>query len=327
MKRREFVGGVAGAAVLPLIARAQQPERMRRIGVLMSLTESDLESIARLAVFRTALSELGWIDGGNIRIEIRWGADIDHIRRNAGELAALPLDVIVVNANPSMVALQQVRPTVPIVFVGVTDPVSMGIVQSLARPGGNATGFTAAEFSMSAKWLELLKEVAPGLKRVAVLREPSNPSALPQFASIQTAAPSFGVEVSSIGLREVGEIERGIGAFARSANGGLIVTRIAEAIHHRDLIIKLAAQHRLPAIYPLRFFATAGGLIAYGTDIVDQYRRAAGYVDRILNGEKAADMPVQSPGKYDLVINLKTAKALGLAVPEALLAQADEVIE
>src|SRR5215213_2229646 len=204
MKRREFVGGVAGAAVLPLIARAQQPERMRRIGVLMSLTESDLESIARLAVFRTALSELGWIDGGNIRIEIRWGADIDHIRRNAGELGALPLDVIVVNANPSMVALQQVRPTVPIVFVGVTDPVSMGIVQSLARPGGNATGFTAAEFSMSAKWLELLKEVAPGLKRVAVLREPSNPSALPQFASIQTAAPSFGVEVSSIGLREVG---------------------------------------------------------------------------------------------------------------------------
>jgi putative ABC transport system substrate-binding protein len=328
VKRREFVVGLGGSAITwPRPARAQQADRMRRIGVLTNLMENDPESVARLAAFQKALHELGWAANRNVRIDYRWASDADRIRTLAAELIALAPDVVLANAPPSVLALQQASRTVPIVFTAVTDPVGMGIVQSLARPGGNSTGFTSAEFGMSAKWLELLKEVAPGVKRVAVLQEPSNPGAMPQFAAIQTVAPSFGVELTSLGARDAGAIERGINAFARSTNSGLIVTRISETIAHRDLIVALASRHRLPAVYPLRFFVAAGGLVSYGPDIVDQFRRAAGYVDRILKGERPANLPVQAPTKYELAINLKTAKAVGLAVPPALLARADEVIE
>jgi putative ABC transport system substrate-binding protein len=330
VKRREFMTLLGGiAATWPLAARAQQPGQMRRIGVLMNLAADDPESQARIGAFLQGLQELGWALGRNLRIDYRWGAasDAERIRRLAAELIALVPDVILANAPPSVIALQRTSRSVPIVFAAVTDPVGMGIVQSLARPGGNATGFTSAEFGMSAKWLELLKEVAPGVKRAAVLRNPTNPGSMPQFAAIQTVAPMFGVDLSLIDLADAGEIERGIDALARSPNGGLIVTRTSEAIIYRDLIIALAARHRLPAVYPLRFFVSDGGLISYGPDIVDQFRRAAGYVDRILKGEKPADLPVQAPTKYELVINLKTAKALGLEVPATLLARADEVIE
>jgi putative ABC transport system substrate-binding protein len=326
--RREFISLLGGAAAAwPLAARAQQPERVRRIGVLANLLEDDPEAVARLMALRKSLRELGWVEGRNLQIDARWGVDNDRIRKNAAELIALAPDLILANAPPSVMALQQATRTVPIVFVNMTDPVGMGIVQSLARPGGNATGFTVAEFGLSAKWLEVLKEIAPGVRRVAVLRELSNPSALAQFAAIQAMASSVDVELTPLGVREAGEIERDVGSFARPGNGGLIATRTSEAITQRDAIIKAASRHRLPAVYPLGFFVTAGGLISYGPDTIDQYRRAATYVDRILKGENPADLPVQAPTKYELVINLKTAKALGLDVPPTLLARADEVIE
>ena len=328
MRRRQFIALLGGAAfALPLAARAQQTGRARRIGVLSNLEENDPEAIARLAALQKGLRELGWIEGRNLQIDTRWGVENDRIRRNAAELIALAPDLIVANAPPSVMALQQATRTIPIVFVNMTDPVGMGIVQSLARPGGNATGFTMAEFGMSGKWLELLKEIAPGVRRVGILRALSNPSALGQFAAIQAVAPSFGVELSPLGAGDAAEIERDVGAFARAGNGGLIVTRTAEPIAQRGAIIKAASQHRLPAIYPLRFFVTAGGLISYGPDTVDQYARAAAYVDRVLKGEKPADLPVQTPTKYELAINLNTAKALGLTVPLILQQRADEVIE
>jgi len=327
MRRREFVTLLGGAAAWPLAARAQQSERVRRIGMLMTFTESDPEAKHRIAAFREALQRLGWTEGKNLRIEFRWDIDADRIRKDAIELVALGLDLIVANGPPSVLAVQHASRTMPIVFTAVSDPVAMGIVENLARPGGNATGFATAEFDMSAKWLELLKDIAPGVRRAAVLLEPSNPAALSQFVAIQTAAPALGVEVARIRVGDESEIERAVIAFARSPNGGLIVTRTAEAIAVRALIINLAAQHRLPSIYPLRFFVEAGGLVSYGPDIAQQYREAASYVDRILKGEKPADLPVQAPTKYELVINIKTAKALGLTVPDTLLARADEVIE
>jgi putative ABC transport system substrate-binding protein len=328
MRRRKFITLLGGAAAAwPLAARAQQGERVRRVGVLVNLLENDPEVVARLAALRRSLQELGWIEGRNLQIDVRWGVDNDRIRKNAAELIALAPDVIIANAPPSVMALQQLTHTLPIVFVGVTDPISMGIVQSLAQPGGNATGFAAPDFGLSAKWLEILKEIAPGVRRVAVLRELSNPSALPQFAAIQAVASSFDVELSPLAARDPGEIDRDVGAFARRGKGGLIVTRTSEPIAQRDAIIKAASRHGLPAVYPLRFLVTAGGLVSYGYDTIDQHRRAAAYVDRILRGEKPADLPVQQPTKYELVINLKTAKALGLTVPATLLARADEVIE
>jgi putative ABC transport system substrate-binding protein len=295
--------------------------------VLSNLAEKDPAAVARLAAFQKALQELGWIAGRNIRIDYRWATDVSQLRAFASELAASAPDVILANAPPSVFAMQQASRTVPIVFTAVTDPVSMGLVQSLARPGGRITGFTSADFGMSAKWLELLKEVAPNIKRVAVLQEPSNAGDLPQFAAIQSVAPSFAVELISIGARDPTAMKRRIVAFANSANGGLIVTRISETIAHRALIVQLATQHRLPAVYPLRLFVSAGGLISYGPDIVDQFRHAAGYVDRILKGEKPSDLPVQAPTKYELTVNQKTANALGIALPPNILARADEVIE
>jgi len=308
MRRREFIGLVGGAVVLPIKARAQQPERMPRIGVLTYLTADDVEGQARLAAFAQALKQLGWNDGGN--------------------LVALAPDVLVAGTGTATVApLLQATRTVPIVFVTVIDPVGAGFVTSLARPGGNATGFTIFEYGMSAKWLELLKEIAPRVTRAAVLRDPAIASGIGQFAGIQAVAPSLGVELSPVDVRDASEIERAVTAFARFGNGGLIVTGSALATRHRDLIITLAARHKLPAVYAGRWLVTAGGLLSYGPDYVDQFRRAAGYVDRILKGEKPADMPVQAPTRYETVINLKTAKALGLDVPAMLLARADEVIE
>ena len=330
MKRRKFITLLCGAAVAwPLAARAQQPERVRRIGVLMSMVESDPRGLEFITAFAQGLAELGWTVGRNVRIEYRWGAgDLDGFRRYAAELVALSPDVVLATAGSIVGAFQQASRTVPIVFVTTIDPVGGGWVESLSRPGSNATGFAAYEFSMSGKWLELLKEIAPWVKRVAVIRDPSVPAGSGGLAAIQTVAPSFGVELTPVGVRTTDETERGITAFARSANGGLIVAGPASSVErHRDLIITLAAKHRLPAVYGSRFFVTGGGLISYGADPVDQYRRAAGYVDRILKGEKPADLPVQTPTKFELVINLKTAKALGLEVPATLLARADEVIE
>jgi putative ABC transport system substrate-binding protein len=328
IRRREFITGLGGAVAWPLAARAQQPQRMRRIGVLMSLSPDDPEGQDRLAAFLQGLQEAGWAVGRNVRIDTRWAAaDADRFRRYSEELLTLAPDVVFASTNQAVATLQRATRTLPIVFAAVTDPVPGGFVDSLARPGGNITGFTSAEYGMSAKWLELLKEIAPGVTRVGVLHNPSNPGSVPQFAAIQVAAPSFRVELYPLGLRDPGEIERAMATFARSSNGGLIVTRITEALLNRELIVALAAKHRLPAIYPLRPFVSAGGLICYGPDIVDQHRRAAGYVDRILKGEKPADLPVQAPTKYELVLNLKTAKALDLDVPATVLARADEVIE
>jgi len=328
MKRRTFIAMLGGAAAAwPLAARAQQPDRVRRIGVLITLAADDPEAQARIGAFLQGMQEFGWTLGRNVRIDYRWARDVNSISRYATELVALAPDVILANANPSVVALQRATPSVPIVFVAVTDPVAASFVENLARPGSNATGFSTGEYGTSAKWLELLKEIAPSITQVAVLQDPQNLSSLPQFAAIQSVAPSLGVELKSLPLRDVGEIERILAAFARGSNLGLIATRTQAANLRRDLIIALAARHRLPAVYPLRFFVTGGGLASYGPDIVDQYRRAAGYVDRILRGEKPADLPVQAPTKYELVINLKTAKALGLDVPSSLLARADEVIE
>jgi putative tryptophan/tyrosine transport system substrate-binding protein len=330
LKRRNLITLLAGAAASwPLAARAQQSDRVRRIGVLMSMVDSDPRGMEFITVFAQGLAELGWTVGRNVRIEYRWGAgDLDRFRRYAAELVALSPDVVLATAGSIVGAFQQVSRTVPIVFVTTIDPVGGGWVESLSRPGSNATGFAAFEFSMSGKWLELLKEIAPWVRRVAVIRDPSVPAGSGGFAAIQAVAPSFGVELTPVGVRTTDEIERGITAFARSANGGLIAAGPASSVErHRDLIIALAAKHRLPAVYGPRFFVTGGGLISYGADPVDQYRRAAGYVDRILRGEKPADLPVQNPTKYELVINLKTAKALGLEVPATLLARADEVIE
>ena len=329
MRRREFITLFSGAAAAwPLAARAQQPERMRRIGVLITTAADDPEGQARLAAFVQGLQQLGWIDGSNVRIETRWPAgNADDTRRFAAELLALAPDVILAPGSATVGPLLQATRAVPIVFVHVPDPVGAGVVDSLARPGGNATGFTGFEYGFSGKWLELLKQIAPGVTRAAVIRDPAITAGIGQWGAIQAVAPSVGVQVSPINARDAGEIERTIIAFARSSKGGLIVTGSGLAGFHRDLIITLAARHKLPAVYFERFFVTAGGLISYGPDLVDQYRRAAGYVDRILKGEKPADLPVQAPTKYELVINLKTAKALGLDIPPMLLARADEVIE
>jgi putative ABC transport system substrate-binding protein len=327
VKRREFITLIGAAAAWPFAARAQQPGRMRRVGVLIPLAAADPEAQARIGAFLQGMQEFGWTLGRNLRINYRWASDLSSLSRYATELVALAPDVILANANPSIAALQRATVSVPIVFVAVTDPVAAMFVENLARPGSNATGFSTGEYGTSAKWLELLKEIAPRITQVAVLQDPQNPSSISQFAAIQSLAPSLGVELKSLPLRDVGEIERIVAAFARGSNLGLIVTRTAAAISHRDLIIALAGRHRLPAVYPLRFFVTGGGLVSYGPDIVDQFRRAAGYVDRILKGENPANLPVQAPTKYETVINLKTAKAVGLELPPSLLARADEVIE
>jgi putative ABC transport system substrate-binding protein len=329
MRRRKFIALLGGATTWPLMVRAQQPDRMRRIGVLMASTADDPDYQARIAAFAQGLAQLGWVDGRNVRIDTRWATSKpDDIRRHAAELAALAPDVILAGTGTATVApLLQATRTVPIVFAVVIDPVGGGFVDSLARPGGNATGFTLFEYGMSGKWLELLKEIAPRVTRVAVLRDPAIASGIGQFAAVQAVAPSLGVELSPVDVRNAGEIERAVTAFARSGNGGLIVTGSALATRHRDLILTLAARHRLPAVYSYRFFVTVGGLISYGPDFVDQYRQAAGYVDRILKGEKPADLPVQAPTKYELIVNLKTAKAIGLTIPQSVLARADEVIE
>jgi putative ABC transport system substrate-binding protein len=328
MKRREFITLVGGAAAgWPLAVRAQQPERMRRIGVLLPLTATDPEDQARLAAFLQGLQETGWSVGRNLRIDTRWGeGEIERIRKSAAELVALAPDVIMTVGLNTVTALQQASRNVPIVFTAVTDPVGGGLVASLGRPGGNVTGFTNFEYGLSGKWLELLKEIAPRITHAALLRDSSS-TGIGQFAVIQAMAPPIGLDVSPITVRDAGEIERGVAAFTRKPNGGLIVSPSAITVAHRKLITMLVAQHQLPAVYPVRLFVTSGGLISYGPDLIDQCRRAAGYVDRILKGEKPADLPVQAPTKYELVINLKTAKALGLTVPEALLARADEVIE
>ena len=328
MNRREFITLLGGAVAWPLAARAQQAGRMRRIGALMAFAADLPEAPVRVAALAQGLQELGWTVGGNVRIDYRWATSGADRSRYAAELVALVPDVILTTAGSTVGALQQASRTVPIVFVTTVDPVGGGWVASLARPGGNATGFTAFEFSMSGKWLELLKEVAPGVKRVAVIRDPAVPAGSGGFAAIQTVAPSLGVELTPVGVRDAGEIERDVAAFARAANGGLIIVGPVSSIApHHKLIVALAARHRLPAVYGPRFYVVDGGLISYGSDAIDQYRRAAGYIDRILKGEKPADLPVQAPTKYELVINLKTARALGLDVPPTLLVRADEVIE
>jgi putative ABC transport system substrate-binding protein len=328
IRRREFLALLGAAVAWPLAARAQQPERMRRIGVFSARSADDPEWQARLAAFHQGLQELGWIVGRNIRIDHRVGpGDGEFLRRRAAELVALAPDAIVVNGNSPLTPLLQATRQVPIVFVNASDPVGAGFVASLARPGGNATGFTLFEFGMSGKWLELLKQVAPGLKRAAVLRDVTTSSGIAQFAVLSAAGHSLGVEVSPLDEREPDGIERGVAAFASRPEGGLVLATGAVGFRHRELIIALADRHRLPAIYPYRNFPTGGGLMSYGTDTIDGYRRAAGYVDRILKGEKPADLPVQQPTKFELVINLTTAKALGITVPPTLLARADEVIE
>ena len=328
MRRREFITLLGGTAAWPLAARAQQPERVRRIGVLMGRSANDKEGQAFVAAFLQGLQELGWSVGHNVIVDIRWSADSNaDARKYAAELVALAPDVILAQGSSPVASLLQVTSTVPIVFTNVADPVGAGYVDSLARPGGNITGFAPFEYSMSGKWLQLLKEIAPGVTRVAVFRDPSVAAGPGQFGVIQAVAPSLGVELRPFDVRDGDEIERAITAFAQNPNSGLIVTGSPLAVSHRELIITLAARHRLPAVYFGRYWAAAGGLISYGPDLLDPFRRAAGYVDRILKGEKPADMPVQAATKYELVINLKTAKALGLTVPPSLLARADEVIE
>jgi putative ABC transport system substrate-binding protein len=329
MKRREFISLLGGVTVAwPLAARGQQPERMRRIGVLMNTAADDPTGQARLLAFAQALAQSGWTDGRNVQIDIRWAAgDPYRIRRYAAELVALASDVILVSGGTTLGPLRQVSRSVPTVFTGVSDPVGAGFVDSLARPGGNATGFISFEWSISGKWLELLKEIAPGVTRAVVLRDSELGPGASQFAVIQAVAPSLRVEVNPVNVSGAAEIERAVAAFARAPNGGLIATGGGRMRVHRDLIVKLAARHMLPAVYYDRVYVDAGGLISYGPDFVDQFRRAAGYVDRILKGEKPADLPVQAPTKYELVINHKTAKVLGLDLPPTVLARADEVIE
>jgi putative ABC transport system substrate-binding protein len=329
MRRREFVALLGGvAAAWPLAARAQQGERMRRIGVLTNLVADDPEAQARVGAFLQGLQELGWAVGRNMRIEYRWGAgDADRTRGYAAELVALAPDVILTSGASALAPLLQATRSVPVVFAQVPDPVGAGFVNSLARPGGNTTGFITYEYGLSGKWLELLTQIAPSVTRAAVIRDPAVSAGTGQWGAIQAVAPSVRVLVSPVNVRDAGEIERDVAAFAHGSNSGLIVTASALAIRHRNLIVTLAARHRLPAVYYQRGFVTGGGLISYGPDFIDQYRRAAGYVDRILKGEKPSELPVQAPTKYELVINLKTAKALGLEVPPTLLSRADEVIE
>jgi len=329
MRRREFIRFISGAAAyLPLVARAQQGERMRRIGVLIGQVADDPQGKSRVATFLQGLQQLGWTEGRNVQIDIRWGvADAASSRRYAAEMVALAPDVILTGASAATSAAKEATRTLPIVFVNVSDPVAAGYVASLARPGGNVTGFTFVEYGMSGKWLELLKEIVPTVKRVAVLRDPNIASGIGQFAIIQSVAPSFAVETSPIDIHNADEIERAITDFAHTANGGLIVTASPAALVHRKLIISLAARHRLPTVYFLSGFVKDGGLISYGADPIAPYGQAASYVDRILKGEKPADLPVQAPTKNELLLNLKTAKALGLTVPPSILSRADEVIE
>jgi putative tryptophan/tyrosine transport system substrate-binding protein len=326
--RRAFIAGLTAATALPLAARAQKGDRMRRMGVFTGVGEDDLDTQARHAALLQGLAQLGWADGHNLQIDFRWGGgDEERIRKNATELAALAPDVIFATGSASVAAMLRVTRTVPIVFAIVPDPVGSGFVNSLSRPGGNATGFLQFEYSLSGKWLELLKQIAPGLTRAAILWDPAIPAGIGQFAVIQSVAPSLGVEVIPVNLRDAGEIERAVATFAQSSNGGLILTASALSVVHRNLIVALAVRHKLPAVYFHRGFVTDGGLISYGANPIDQYRRAAVYVDRILKGEKPADLPVQAPTKYELVVNLKTARTLGLDMPPSVLARADEVIE
>jgi putative ABC transport system substrate-binding protein len=328
MRRREFILFTSGAAAWPLVARAQPIDRVRRIGVLTPFAADDPEGQARIATFQQRLKELGWTEGRNVLVEYRWaGSGAEALRRSAAELLALGPDVILATGGTSLSALLQMTRTAPIVFANVPDPVGSGFVESLSRPGGNATGFMQFDYSLSGKWLELLKEIAPGVTRAAIVRDAAIAFGIGQFAVIQSVAPSLGLEVSPINVRDSAETERAFAAFARSPNGGLIVASGAWATLHRDFIVALAARHKLPAVYPSRLFVSAGGLISYGPNLTDQFRGAADYVDRILKGEKPADLPVQAPSKYELAVNLKTAKALGLEVPPILLARADEVIE
>ena len=329
MRRRRFITLLGGAAVAwPLAARAQQPERMRRIGVLAGQAANDSNGQARLAAFLQGLQELGWRVGRDVQIDIHWtGGNADDTRKYAAELVALAPDVILSSGTPAGTALLQTTRTVPIVFTSVADPVGAGFVDSLSRPGGNATGFISLEYGLAAKWLELLKEIAPRTARAAVLRDPAITAGIGQFAAIQTAAPSLGIEATPVNVRDAAEIERAIVAFARTPNGGLVVTGSSLTTFHRDLIITLAARHKLPAVYSSRFYVADGGLICYGLDLVDQHRRAAAYVDRILKGEKPADLPVLQSTKFQFVINLQTARALGIEVPNSIQLLADEVIE
>jgi putative ABC transport system substrate-binding protein len=329
MRRREFLGLTAGAAAAwPLAARAQQSDRIRRIGVLNGQAANDPDAQANIAAFLQGLQQLGWTDGRNVRIDHRWAAgNPADIRKYAAELVALAPDVILATGASPLGPLLQATRTVPIVFAIVPDPVGAGFVDSLSRPGGNTTGFMQAEYNLSGKWLELLKQIAPGVTRAAVLRDPAITAGIGQFAIIQSVAPAVGVEVSPVNVGDAAEIERAVTAFARTPNSGLILTASALSVVHRDLIVTLAARHKLPAVYYRRLFVISGGLISYGADFLDQFRRAAGYVDRILKGEKPADLPVQAPTKYELVINMKTAKTLGFEIPSSILARADEVIE
>jgi putative ABC transport system substrate-binding protein len=328
MKRRQFIAGLGSAAAWPVVGRAQQRERMRRIGLMLSqLPTDDPEAQARITAFVQGLQERGWTDGRNVRVDYRFGlGDADRQRRYAAELVALTPDVLLAGGNGALVAFQQATSTVPIVFANVVDPVGLGYIASLARPSGNTTGFMQTEFSLRGKSLELLKQIAPEVTRVAVVRNPATPFDISQFAVIQAVAPSLRMEVIPVGRRDAEEVERGVTAFAREPNGGVIVTGQMTQLE-RDQIIALTARHRLPAVYPFRGFVIAGGLISFGSDQAEPYRLAAGYVDRILRGEKPADLPAQAPTKYETVINLKTAKALGLTIPETLLATADEVIQ
>jgi putative ABC transport system substrate-binding protein len=328
MRRREFVTLFGGAAVAwPLVARAQQPERVRRVGILNILGSDDPEAQTRTTVFEQTLQQLGWTVGRDLKIETRQvGNDLDRIRRYAAELVALAPDVILSIGSLPIAALQQATRTIPIVFVNAPDPVGAGFVESMAHPGGNITGFSNFEYSMSGKWAELLKQIAPNVTRALVLRDPTSAGGIGQFAAVRSVAQSLGVELTPVNVRDTDEIERTVAAFTRSGNGGVIVTTGGTGAR-RKLIISLAARHKLPSVYPYRYYAVDGGLITYGPNSSDQFRRAAGYVDRILKGEQPADMPVQAPTKYELVVNLKTAKALGLTVPPSLLATADEVIE
>jgi putative ABC transport system substrate-binding protein len=334
MRRREFIILLGGATVMwPLTAHTQQADRVRRIGVLMNLAADDPQSTKQMTAFLSGLQERGWTLGGNLQIEYRWIvgegnlARFGMFRKYASELVELAPDVILVAGGTAVGALQQATSTAPIVFVEATDPVNRGLVASLARPGGNTTGFTQFEFSIAGKWLELLKQIAPNVTRAAVIRDPSESSGIGLFTVIQSMAPSLGVEVSPVDAREVSGIERAITLFARDSNSGMIMTPTGNARSHREPIITLAARHKLPAVYPYSYYVTDGGLISYGTDVLDQYRQAAGYVDRILKGEMPADLPVQAATKYTMVINLKTAKALDLTIPQSLVTTADEVIE
>ena len=328
VKRREFITLLGGAVAWPLVARAQQRERMRSVGVLTPFAAHNTEGQNRVTAFAQALQQLGWSVGQNARLHFRWGDGTSAtMQKYAAELVALAPDVILADSSAALSPLLQATQTIPIVFAIVADPVGAGYVETLARPGGNATGFTPFEYGVAGKWLELLKEIAPRVTRAAVLRDPAIAAGPGQFGALQAVAPSLGVELRAVNVRDADEIERSIAGFAQGSNGGLVVTGSAAAAAHRDLIVTLAARHRLPAVYNARLYGEIGGLVCYGADFLDQFRRAAGYADRILKGEKPADLPVQAPTKYELVINLKTAKALGLDVPPSLLARADEVIE